>query len=162
MLQQRIQNRQPNALQGAGVILAVALAVLAGSAFFSRLEPRIGTLSSVAFIAYGCLIAWFLLNWFVLGYIYTSNADCLRICRVYGKRERFMTDIWLNQVLTCGTLAEVKERCPGARVSRATKSQCSLTPLALAYKESGRTVIAVIQPDDAMRAHLISAIRGKK
>ena len=75
MLEQRIQNRQPDALRGVGVILGVAAAVLAGSAFFSRLENRLGTLSSLLFIAYGCAIAWFLLNWYVMRFIYTANAD---------------------------------------------------------------------------------------
>ena len=103
MLEQRIQNRQPDALRGVGVILGVAAAVLAGSAFFSRLENRLGTLSSLLFIAYGCAIAWFLLNWYVMRFIYTANADCLRVCRAYGKRERFMADVWLNQVIAYGT-----------------------------------------------------------
>ena len=162
MLEQKLNNRRPGALGGIGLIALIALAVLAGSAFFSRLEPRIGTLSSVLFIAYGCAIAWFLLNWYVLGFIYTANADCLRVCRTYGKRERFMADVWLNRVVACGTLEEMKQRCPGARVYQATRSQCEFEPLALAYKDSKGTAILVIQPDDAMRSHLLGAIRNKR
>lgn len=159
MLEQKLHNRQPNALQGLGLIALIALAVLAGSAFFTRLEAHIGTLASLGFIAYGCAIAWFLLDWYVMGFIYTSNADCLRVCRTYGKRERFMTDVWLNQVTAYGTLEEMKKRAPGARVYRATRSQCEYEPLALAYRESGKPAIIVLQPDDAMRAHLIEAIK---
>ena len=37
MRQQRIANRQPDALQGLGLVLLIALAAVAGSAVFSRL-----------------------------------------------------------------------------------------------------------------------------
>lgn len=159
MLRQRIQNRQPNALQGLGLVALVALCVLAGSALFSRLEGRLGALSSALFIAYGCAIAWFLMNWFTMSFVYTANADCLRVCRAYGKRERFVTDVWLNQVLACGTPDEMKRRYPGAHVGRATRPQCPLEPLALAYRDSARTAILVIQPDAPMRAHLLAAVK---
>ena len=62
MLKQSVHNRQPTALQGVGLILLIALAVFAGSAFFTLMQKRIGALSSALFIAYGCAIAWFLLN----------------------------------------------------------------------------------------------------
>ena len=159
MLEQKLNNRRPGALGGIGLIALIALAVLAGSAFFSRLEPRIGTLSSVLFIAYGCAIAWILLNWYVLGFIYTANADCLRVCRAYGKRERFMADVWLNQVIAYGTPEEIRARFPGTHAARATRAQCAFEPLALAYKEGGRTAVIVIQPDEAMRRHIISHIK---
>ena len=35
MLQQRVENRRPGALQGAGIVLACAAAALAGNALFS-------------------------------------------------------------------------------------------------------------------------------
>ena len=161
MLEQKLRNRQPGALGGLGLVALIVLAVLAGSAFFNRLAPRLGTLSSVGFIAYGAVIAWLLLNWYVLGYIYTANADCLRVCRTYGKRERFMADVWLNQLLASGTEEEMKRRFPGAPVSRATKPQCPLEPLALAYRDSDRARILVIQPEPALREHLVAAIRRK-
>ncbi len=162
MLRQKVQNRQPSALRGLGLIALVALAAIAGSALFSLLGARIGVLASVGFIAYGCAIAWFLLNWYAMSFIYAANADCLRVCRAYGKRERFMEDVWLNQVTAWGPPEAVKARFPGARVSRATKAQCPFEPLALAYRESGRTAIIVLQPDEAMRAHLIGAVKGRK
>ena len=161
MLEQKLHNRQPNALQGVVLIALIALAVLAGSAFFFLLERYIGTLASLGFIAYGCAVAWFLLYWYVMGFTYTSNADCLRICRTYGKRERFMTDVWLNQVTAYGTLEEMKRRTPGARVYKATRRECEFEPLALAYRESGKPAIVLIQPDDAMREHLMAAIKKK-
>ncbi len=160
MRSQRIQNQQPKGLQGVGLVLLIALAAVAGSAFFTALQPRLGNVASLLFIAFGCAIAWFLLNWYALSFIYTATGDVLRVCRVYGKRERFMADVWLNQVVAYGTPEEIKQRCPDAPVSRATRSQCAYEPLALAYKQEGRTRVLVIQPDEDMRAHLIEAIKG--
>ena len=162
MLRQTIQNRQPKGLQGAGLVLLVALAAVAGSAFFTRMQARLGAWASALFIAYGCAIAWFLLNWYALRFVYAANADCLRVCRAYGKRERFMVDVWLNQVVAYGAPDEVKQRCPDAPVSQATRAQCELAPLALAYKQDGKTSILVIQPDENMRAHLMGVLKKKK
>ena len=61
-----------------------------------------------------------------------------------------------------GAPEEVKARCPKASTQRATRPQCEFEPLALAYKDSKGTAILVIQPDEAMRSHLLGVIRGKK
>ena len=162
MLQQRVENRRPGALQGAGIVLACAAAALAGNALFSWMGRWLGALASVGFILYGCIIAWLLMDRYALAFVYTANADCLRVCRTYGRRERFMTDVWLNQVRGCGTPEEIKKRFPGARAAHATRPQCPLAPLALAYQSGGRTAILVIQPDDALREHLIRSIKKPK
>ena len=154
MLQQKLQNPRPDALRGIGIIALTALAVVVGSAAFSRLATRSGTLASLGFIAYGCAIAWWLLDRYVLGYVYTATADVLRVCRVYGKRERFMADVYLNTIQAWGSEEDMKQRFPGARVERATRDRCGIEPLALAYKADGRTAILVLQPDEAMRRHL--------
>ena len=159
MLEQKLRNRQPTALQGIGLILLIALATIAGSAFFTLMQRRIGVLASALFILYGCAIAWFLLDWYALSFIYTATDDVLRICRAYGKRERFAADIWLNRVIAWGAPEAMKQRYPGAKTLRATRSQCEYEPLALVYKDSDRVAIAVIQPDEAMKKHLIEGIR---
>ena len=159
MLKQSVRNRQPTALQGVGLILLIALAVFAGSAFFTLMQKRIGALSSALFIAYSCAIAWFLPNWYGLSFVYTATDDVLRICRAYGKRERFAADIWLNRVVAWGDPEAMKQRYPQAKVLRATRAQCPYEPLALVYKDSDSLAMAVIQPDDAMRKHLLEAIR---
>ena len=161
MLEQRISNPQPGALQGAGIVLLIALAALAGNALFGWMGRWLGALASVGFILYGCVIAWMLMDRFALSFVYTANADCLRVCRAYGKRERFMVDVWLNQVLAYGSLDDMKKRFPGARMAHATRTGCPLSPLALAYQADKKTAILVIQPDDALRAHLIQTVRGK-
>ena len=161
MLEQRVSNPQPGALQGAGIVLLIALAALAGNALFGWMGRWLGALASVGFILYGCVIAWMLMDRFALSYVYTANADCLRVCRAYGKRERFMLDVWLNQVKACGAPDEMKKRFPGARIAHATRAKCPLAPLALAYQAGSKTAILVIQPDDALRQHLVKAVRGK-
>ena len=162
MIEQWLQNRRPGALAGLGVILGAAVAVVAGSAFFTMLAPRLGTLSSLLFIAYGCAIAWFLLDWYVLCVIFTASADCLRVCRAYGKRERFIMDVRMSQVTAYGAPDDVKRRFPNARVTRATRPQCDFEPLALAFRQEGRDAILVLQPNEALRTHLIEAIRAGK
>ena len=160
MLSQKLQNKQPTPLQGVGLVLIIALAAVAGSAFFTRLTPRLGSVASLLFIAYGCAIAWFLLNWYALSFVYTATDDVLRICRAYGKRERFMADVWLNGLLAWGDEAEMKRRWPGAPVARATRAKCDLPPLALAYRQDGKVSILVIQPDEPMR-RLLTGSRKK-
>ena len=159
MLQQKVSNRQPTALQGVGLVALILLAAVAGSAFFSLMSARLGALASVGFIAYGCAIAWLLLNWYGMSFVYTATPDCLRVCRAYGKRERFLADVWLNRIVAAGSLEAMKGRCPGARVTQATKAQCAYEPLALAYKDSDGARIIVIQPNDEMRKFLLEKIR---
>ena len=53
----------------------------------------------------------------------------------------------------------MKQRYPQAKVLQATRAQCPYAPLALVYKDSDSLAMAVIQPDDAMRKHLLGAIR---
>lgn len=154
MIRQELRNPRPDALRGLGVVALAIVAVLAGSALFSLLSARIGALASLGFIAYGCAVAWLMMDRYVLGFIYTANADCLRVCRVYGKRERFMADVWLNGLLAWGSEEDMKRRWPGAPVSRATRARCDLAPLALAYRQGGKISILVIQPDEALRRHL--------
>ena len=58
-----------------------------------------------------------------------------------------------------GKPEDMKQRYPQAKVLNATRSQCAYEPLALVYKDSDSLAMAVIQPDDAMRKHLLEAIR---
>lgn len=161
MLQQKVQSRSLEGFRGIILILAVIASVLIGSVFFSLLERSLGTAASLGFILYGCAIAWFLLTRFVMGFIYTCTDSCLRVCRTYGKRERFMCDIWLNGVLAYGSLEDVRQRFPNARVCHATKPQCVLAPLALAHKDGDKIVITVIQPNDDLRSRLMKALKRR-
>lgn len=159
MREQKLHNRRPGPVEGLVVIALTALSVIAASALLQRLADRLGSLASLLFIAFGCAVAWFLLNWYTMGFVYTATGDCLRVTRTYGKRERFVADVWLNQVFAWGTPEELKQRVPNARVLRATRPQCPFEPLALAYREDGKARIIVLQPDDAMRELLLKSIR---
>ena len=159
MYQQRVQTRPLNGLRGIGVVLAVVAAAVIGSAFFTLLENSIGSLSSLCFILYGCGIAWLLLTRYVLGFVYATDGNCLRVSRIYGKRERFMCEVWFNSVLAHGSPEDVRQRYPQARVCRAVKSQCELAPFAIAYDDDGKAAILILQPNDDLRARLLKAVK---
>lgn len=160
MLNQTVQNKPPTPLQGAGIVLMTAAAVILGSWLFGWLERWIGQAASICFIAYGVAIALFLMNRYVMGYSYAASDDVLRVSHRYGRYQRFIADVWLNQVQTWGPPEDVRGQHPRARVTRAVKPRCALKPLALAYRTGGKTEILVIQPDDALRAHLIRRLKS--
>ena len=159
MLEQRVQNKPLNGMRGLALIALVAATVMVGSRFFYFIGQYIGNVSSLLFICYGALIAWLLLDWYVKGYIYTCDNGCLRVCRTYGRRERFMTDIWLNGVQACGTLDDMRRRFPGAKLQRAVKQECSLEQLAVAYNDAGKITIILLQPNAALREIIIKAVK---
>lgn len=161
MYQQKIQDKSLKGLKGVLLVLVVLVAALAGSAFFTLLGSRIGNAASIAFIVYCCLIAWFLLSYYVMGFVYTTDGDCLRICRTYGKRERFMCDVWFTSVQAYGRFEDVRKRFPQARVESATKKQCVLDQFAVAYETGDKIAILLIQPDETMKGKIISALKKK-
>lgn len=160
MIQQKIQRRSLDGIRGILVVLAAMAAALIGSAVFSLLGTRIGSPASILFILYCCGIAWLLMNRYVLSFIYTTDGSCLRICRSYGKRERFMCDIWLSSVTAYGDPESVKQKYPSARIDRAIKSQCDLPHFAMAYKDAGKQAIIIIQPNEEMKAALMEKLKG--
>ena len=160
MLEQRVTNRPVKGMKGVGLIAMIALAVIVGSNFFYFLGRWIGSISSALFIIYGCVIAWLLLDWYVLGFVYTCNNGCIRVCRAYGRYERFMTDVWLNGIQACGPLDAMKSRFPGAKVHKAVRPECHIEPLAVVYNDAGRTAILLMQPDDALRAVILRAVKA--
>lgn len=159
MLEQRVTNKPVSGLRGVALIGLIAASVIVGSNFFYFVGRWIGSVSSLLFILFGMCVAWLLLDWYVKGYIYTCGNGCLRVCRTYGKYERFMADLWLNGLQACGTLDAMKSRFPGAKVQKAVKPECPLEPLAVAYNDAGRTAIMLLQPDAAMRETIMKAVR---
>jgi len=162
MLEQRVQNPPLKPLQGVGVVAAGLAAAALGSAAFSRLAVRVGSVASIGFIVYGMAIAGFLIRRYVLAYRYQAGPDCLHIDRLYGRYARAMTDVWYGSVSAWGTPEDVRAKHPSAPVSRAVCARCGLAPFAMAHQSGGRTVITVIQPDDSVRQRLEKAFRGAK
>ena len=161
MYRQIVKDTSLKGFKGTLLVAAVLAAALVGSALFSMLGKVIGSVSSIAFIAYCCLLAWFLLSYYIMGFVYATDGKCLRICRIYGKRERFTCDVWLNTVQAYGKPEEIKKRFPEARLESAVKKQCNLNMFAIAYKTDDKIVILNIQPDEKMKEKLIEALRKK-
>ena len=159
MIQQRVEGHSWKGWRGIALVAVIAAAVVLGSMFFSWLGRYIGGISAPLFIVYGILIAWFLLDCVVMAFTYTSNGSSLRVCRAYGRRERLMTEIWLNGLQACGSLADMQKRFHGAKVQRAVKRGCSIEPVAVAYNAAGRTELLVIQPNDALRKAIRAALK---
>lgn len=162
MTEQRIQNRSLSGWRGVALVLAAALAMILGSGLFHALGCFIGSAATLLFIAYGCAIAWFMLYWFVMGFIYHCDGSCLRIYRAYGKRQRPMLEVWLHSIQALGSLQELQGRFPGARVQRALRPECPIEPMAVAYRYSGKVSILLIQPDDEMKRALLAAVKRKR
>ena len=160
MLEQKVENQSFRGWRGAVLVLGVALLVILGSGFFDWLGRFIGRAASVLFIAFGCAVAWLLLNTCVLAFLYECDGSRLRVSRLYGKRKRPMLEVWFNTLRACGSLEAMRQRFPGAPVQRAARRECPLAPLALAYDDGGRAAILLIQPDDRLRAAILKAVRG--
>ena len=159
MIKQRVEDLSWKGWRGIALVAAVAAALVLGSKFFSWLGRYVGGASAALFIAYGVLIAWLLLDYVVMAFTYACNGSSLRVCRAYGKRERLMTEVWLNGLQGCGSLEKMKQRFPGAKVQRAVKRGCTIEPLALAHNAGGRTELLVIQPDDKLRGEILAALK---
>ena len=161
MLEQTVQNPRPTPLKGVGIVALTAAAILLGSSVFAWLERWIGQAASLCFIVYGVLIALFLMNRYVMGYHYAASDDVLRVSHSYGRYRRFICDVWLNRVQAWGAPGELRPRYPDARVTRCVKPGCNLAPLALAWTSEGRTELIILQPDDALRAHLEARLKNR-
>lgn len=160
MIEQRVERRSLAGWRGVALILAIALLVIALSNIFYALEKWIGSMTaSLLFILCGMAVAGFLLNRYVLGFQYTCDGSCLRVSRVYGRRLRPMADVWLNGLQACGDPETLRSRFPGAKTQRATRPDCPLAPMAVAYRENGKTALIVLQPNDALREVLIKAVK---
>ena len=92
---------------------------------------------------------------------YTMNEDLLRMSRFYGKRERHIEDVYLNQLLFVGTLADAQKRFGKLRCTKATHPSCKLPRTALVYKTSSGTHMALIQADEDMKAALTQRVKKK-
>lgn len=160
MIEQRIAHPPLTGWRGPALILTIAAAMFVGSALFSALEGVMGRASSALFIVYGIGVAWYLLNRYVMTVVYTCKGSCLRVCRAYGKYERLMLDVWLNNVKACGTLDAMQRRFPDARVRRAIRKDCPIEPLAVAHAESGKIAILLIQPEAALREVILKAVKA--
>lgn len=147
-----------------GVLIIVLLVafLLALNWLLGFLIPLVGrTVSEIIFWAIGALLAWWFLRTYVVKCSYEMTEDVLRLNRMYGKRERFIADIYLNRMLYVGTLEEAKKRNPNAKIVRALQATSKIPVTAVAYKTSSDISIALIQADEELLARLKERMQKK-
>ena len=169
-MKQSIGHKKLNPLQGLLLIVCLLailflvnyLAIDLFGAWFSRISERAGVLAGlVAFWAIGGFIALQVLRVYVARIDYTMNEDLLRMSRFYGKRERHIEDVYLNQLLFVGAPEDAQKRFGKLRCTRATHPSCKLPRTALVYKTSSGTRMALIQADEDMKAALTQRVKRK-
>ena len=131
--------------RGAVLVAVVAVVVILSSNFFYFISRWIGNAASPLFILFGMGVAWFLLNRYVMSFVYYCDGSCLRVRRAYGRYQR--------------QVADVKARFPGARTQRAVKPECEIQPLAVAFNDAGKTAIVLLQPEEELREILMKAVK---
>ena len=169
-MKQSIGHKKLNPLQGLLLILGLAavlillnyVAINLVAVWFSRLSPRAGTIAGlVTFWGVGGGVALQVLRVYIARVSYTMTEDLLRMSRFYGKRERHIEDVYLNQLLFVGTLADAQKRFGKLRCTKATHPSCKLPRTALVYKTSSGTRMALIQADEDMKAALTQRVKRK-
>ena len=160
---QKVQNRKLGALKGLGVVAGI-FAVLFALTFITQiLIPFIGEgPSSLLFWGLGALAALWTMRRFVLTYSYGLGTNLLRVAYAYGRYERVMVDLYFNNILNAGTLADMQSRYPSARVNRAVRPGCDLEHLAVAARDNGVVSIFLLQPDAVIRAKLEEVARKNR
>lgn len=163
MYQHTVRNRKLSPLQGIGVVALLLAAVFADSLLTKLIAPLTGDgAAALVFWALGILLALWTMRRFVLAYSYSLNSNMLRITYAYGRYQRAMAEIYLNNILSAGALEDVRRRYPDARVSRATRPTCPLEPLAVACRNNGRAEIFVLQPDEKIRQVLMERAKQNR
>jgi len=161
-MKQIVSHKQLHPITGVLIILLLLAFMLVMNYLLGFLVPLVGqTISEVFFWLIGALIAWWFLRTYVVKYSYEMTEDVLRLNRMYGKRERFIADIYLNRLLFVGTLEEAKKRNPNAKTVRALQSTSKIPVTAIAYKTSSDISIALIQADEQLLAKLKERMQKK-
>lgn len=169
-MKQSIGHKKLNPLQGILLIVGLLvilflvnyLAIDLFGVWFSRISERAGALAGlIAFWVIGGFIALQVLRVFIARICYTMNDDLLRMSRFYGKRERHIEDVYLNQLLFVGTIEDARKRYGKLRCIRAIHRSCKLPHTALVYKNSEGMRMALIQCADAMKDALTQHVKKK-
>lgn len=162
-MKQTVAHKKLSTLHGLALVAGlIAALILLNYVVLGVLAAHIGNkASSIAFWVLGCLIAWVVLNVYVLKYSYELGDDVLQLTRSYGKRERFIENIYLRQLVFMGKPEEAQKRWPNARKVRALHLKGENLTIALVYKASDGHRIALIQANDALKAELALRMKEK-
>jgi len=161
-MKQIVSHKKIHPVVGVLIIILLVGFLLVLNYLLGFLIPLVGrTVAEIFFWLVGALIAWWFLRTYVVKYSYEMTEDVLRLNRMYGKRERFIADIYLNRLLYVGSLEEAKKRNPNAKIVRAMQSTCKIPPTAIAYKTASDITIALIQANDELVAKLKQHMQKK-
>ena len=163
MHQHKVRSRPLSALQGIAVVLGVVAAGLVDALLanlLSRVAPAL--VSTTVFWGLGAVLALWVMRRFVLSYSYILSSSLIRVSYAYGRYERVMTDIYRNNILACGTLEEMREHYPGAKVNHADLKGCDLPTLTVACRDDGKPALYVLQPDEEIREAILKSVPAKK
>lgn len=161
-MKQIVAHKKLSTLAGIGLVVGlVVVLILLNYLVIDVLAVRVGaTAATIGFWVIGGALALLLLRVFVVRYNYETGAGVLRLTRSYGKRERFIEDIYTNRILFIGTPAEAAKKYPHARTVKALRPSDRLPVTAIAYKDSKGISIAHIQANEALLEE-IGKMRGK-
>ena len=169
-MKQSIGHKKLNPLQGLLLIVCLLailflvnyLAIDLFGAWFSRISERAGGLAGlIAFWVIGGFIALQVLRVYVARVSYTLGEDVLRLCRMYGKRERHIADVYLSQLLFVGSPEDARKRYGKLNCDKALHPSCKLPATALVYRNASGTRVALIQADEDMKAALTKRMKKK-
>lgn len=163
-MKQIVEHKKLSAARGI-LLIALLIAALIGLDYFcARLLPRVIGVraASLLFWVFGGVIALAMLRVYVVKFIYELTDDVLRLERSYGKRPRHIEDIYLNRIFFVGDPAEAKQRCPNARRVSATREDAGFPTVAVLYRTSDGNGLALIQPNEELRAKLEERARENR
>ena len=163
-MKQIVAHKKLGAVQGGLIVLGLfALLLLINYVAIALLAKFLGyTAASLGFWILGGLVAWQVLRVYIVSFVYDMDSNVLRLSRKYGKRERFIEDIYLNNLLYIGSYDEVKKRYPQAKKVSAVHAGVKDSITAIVYQTSSGVRIARIQASPELRNMLVACIRKKK
>ena len=162
-MKQIVAHKKIGTLHGILLVLGLFIVlVLLNYLVLGFLATRIGNnASSIAFWVLGGLIAWGVLRVYIVKYSYELGDEVLRLNRAYGKRERHIEDVYLNNLVFLGKPEDAVKRFPNAKRVKAVHAKGEDPVVALAYKASDGHRIAMIQANDELRNALRTRIKAK-
>ncbi len=159
----KVQNPPIKPLKGLAVVVGLIAVIVAANLLSQLAAPLIGNVpAAIAFYGFGVLAALWTMRRYILKYTYLLENNILHITFAYGRYERSMADIYLNNILNAGSLEDMRARYPSARVSKATRPACPTPALAIACKDGGSPAIYLLQPDEVIREKLEEVARKNR
>lgn len=162
-MKQIVAHKKLGILQGILIVLGlVALLLLINYVAIALLARFLGyTAATLGFWILGGLVAWQVLRVYIVSFVYWLDEDVLRLSRKYGKRERFIEDIYLNNLLFVGSFDEAKKRYPQAKKVSAVHAGTKAPVTAVVYQTSSGMRVALLQANDGLKARLVARVKGK-